>query len=57
MRENEMITTTKASEKTVQTVIKFGKINCIVRETFSDNGKEIDELLEKLVVEKCKASA
>lgn len=57
MRENKMMITDKATEKKVQTIIKFGKINCIVRETFSDNGKEIDELLEKLVVDKCKESA
>ena len=52
MKENEMMNTQSTSENNNTTIIKVGKINCVVREIFSDNGKEIDELLEKLIVQK-----
>ncbi len=35
-------------------IITIGKINFIVSERFSDNGKEIVELIERLAVEKCR---
>ena len=39
------------------TVIKLGKVNYVVKEQFSEKGKQLDELLEKLVVDKYKQSA
>ena len=39
------------------TVIKLGKVNYVVKEQFSEKGKHLDELLEKLVVDKYKQSA
>ena len=35
-------------------IITIGKMNFIVNEHFRDNGKEIGELMERLVVEKCR---
>lgn len=35
-------------------IITIGKINFIVGEHFSDTGKEIGELMERLIVEKYK---
>jgi len=35
-------------------IITIGKINFIVSERFSDNGKEIGELMERLAVERCR---
>ncbi len=35
-------------------VVTIGKINFIISERFSDNGKEISELMERLAVEKCR---
>ena len=34
-------------------IITIGKINFIISERFSDNGREIAELMERLAVEKC----
>ena len=35
-------------------IITIGKVNFIVNEHFPDNGKEIRELMELLVVKKCR---
>lgn len=44
-------------QNTTETVIRFGKINCVIKEHFAPQGKEIDEILEKLIVEKCRLPA
>ena len=35
-------------------VITIGKTNFVVKEHFADHGKELDELIERLVVKKCR---
>lgn len=37
--------------------IKLGKVNFVVRERFAEKGKDVDELVERLIVEKCRQSA
>lgn len=37
--------------------IKLGKINFVVRERYAEKGKGVEEIVERLVVEKCKQSA
>lgn len=37
--------------------IKLGKVNFVVRERFAEKGKNVDELVERLIVEKCRQSA
>ena len=38
---------------TVTEVVTIGKINFIVSERFPDEGKDIAELMERLIVKKC----
>lgn len=51
----EKLMPTKATEGSI--VIKLGKVNFVVREQFVDGGKPIDEIIEKLIVEKSRQSA
>lgn len=37
--------------------IKLGKVNFVVRERFAEKGKDVNELVERLIVEKCRQSA
>ncbi|MEG0273479.1 MAG: hypothetical protein RR514_03005 [Christensenella sp.] len=37
--------------------IKLGKINFVVRERYAEKGRDVEEIVERLVVEKCKQSA
>ena len=48
---------THAPANDTGTVIRFGKINCLIKERFAEQGKELDEILEKLIVDKCRQSA
>jgi hypothetical protein len=41
-----------AGQESQPTVITIGKIHYVVNEHFAENGKELDELMEKLVVDK-----
>ena len=49
--------TVHAPANDTRTVIRFGKINCLIKERFAEQGKELDEILEKLIVDKCRQSA
>ncbi len=53
----QVISINNAPQNTAETIIRFGKINCIIKERFASQGKEIDEILEKLIVEKCRQPA
>ena len=35
-------------------IVTIGRMNFIVGERFAQNGKKVDELMERLVIEKCR---